>query len=267
MISELTAFRSSAETGGPGWNRAGLDFMELVRDSAGETGGPDNTGLPFNFSVGGGDQFCCGSDAYSVAHSTRAAAASPRWQRAGSFRRSVCGGNLNRGQRRVSRGTMSPPSTIPQIGFKRPLVNLLTAVAALDRTAEEVLALVDEGRIAFAFNFASQGCQRRAVRILAQSIADFQAGKIASAASDEEQFSQAVRLIFPAVSTKSGGLQSVRAATVHRRLSLDHDHVANLCRCGAMRLVKGAKFRSGPNGSPEVEFSSVVEFLKRRRII
>jgi hypothetical protein len=158
------------------------------------------------------------------------------------------------------------PNILPQINFKRPLVNLLTAVAALDRTEDEVMGLVDEGKIAYAFNFASPDSQRRTVRILAQSIADFQNGKIATATSDAEQFNQAVRLIFPGVTTKPGGFQSVRMVTIYRRLSLDHNHVANLCRSGEMRLVKGAKFRGGPNGSPEVEFNSVVQFLQRRRI-
>ncbi|NOS68660.1 MAG: hypothetical protein HOP33_01850 [Verrucomicrobia bacterium] len=157
-------------------------------------------------------------------------------------------------------------TTTPQISFKLPLVNLGTAVAALAVPEEKVFAAIEEGRIAFAFDFSSCGCKRVAVRILAQSLADFQNRKPVSTASDAEQFNQAVRLIFPAVTTKPGGIQTVRAVTIYRRLCINHDHAARLVRDGEMRLAKGAKFRRGPTGSPEVEFSSVVEFLKRRRI-
>jgi hypothetical protein len=53
-------------------------------------------------------------------------------------------------------------------------------MAALDRDADTVLALIEDGTLPWAFNLSTEIYFRRNVRILAQCIADFQKGKPAS---------------------------------------------------------------------------------------
>ncbi|TAL06140.1 MAG: hypothetical protein EPO07_02310 [Verrucomicrobia bacterium] len=160
----------------------------------------------------------------------------------------------------------TPDSSLPQITFKRPLVNLWTAVAALDRSSYEVLALIEEGRLRFAWNIALRGDGQRDVRILTQSLFEFQNNQAAPSISADEDFQRAVKLIFPAVS-HTRGVATVRAATIYKKFSVSSCHVLSLAEQGTLRLLAGTVQRPGPDGSPQIEFNSVVEFLARRRMV
>ena len=159
----------------------------------------------------------------------------------------------------------TPANSLPEIAFKRPLVNLWTAVAALDRSSYEVLALIEEGKLRFAWNIALRDVGSRDIRILTQSIVEFQNCQPAPRLSDAEDFQRAVKFIFPAVSY-SCGVATVRAATIYKKFSVGHSHVLKLVDQGSLRRLEGTACRPGPNGSPQIEFSSVLDLLKRRRI-
>lgn len=156
------------------------------------------------------------------------------------------------------------PASVP---FKRPLVSLWTAVEVLDRSSAELLALIEEGKLRFAWNIAGRRTRRRLIRILSQSLVEFQSGQPAPNLSAPDDFQRAVKLIFPAVSHAPGGAITVRATTIVKRLSVGSDHVLHLVDQGELRVCKGAVRRPGPNGSPEIEFGSVVEFLTKRRLL
>lgn len=181
----------------------------------------------------------------------------------------VCGGtSLHRGQQ--FHCTMPTSSSLPQLSFALPVVNLWTAVAATGARQDEVLAMIQDGRLLYAWDIGSRSSGKQLVRILARSIADFQQGRTASLASrmraGAEEFNQVLKELFPAVSYKPHGPATIRAATFTRRLCASHDHVLGLCREGSLRFAKGTKCTTGPHGSPEIEFASVVEFLRQRRI-
>ncbi len=228
-------------------------------------GGSGQPGLPFNLSVGGDIQFCCGSDAaVFVAHSTRAAAASPRLQRVSYFQRQ-CGGVGKRGQRHVSRGTMSSSNTLPQIDFKRPLVSLNTVMAALDRDGLAIVGMIEDGSLPWAFNVGMDD-HRREIRVLAHCVSDFQNGRLSQ--SRALDFSGVLALIFPMLPlVRPGVVASIKASAVARRFNLKTETAIKLMDAGCFREVSNSVRRCGPGGSPTVELSSVVEFLKQRRIV
>lgn len=171
---------------------------------------------------------------------------------------------------------------LPQITFKQPLVNLWTAVAALGVLEDEVLRMIQDGSLRFAWNIACKNSGKQYVRILAHSISDFQAGKSASpsglnlrrtlafhgtSARSDEEYQRAIKLIFPAISHKPDGTACLRLTTIQRRFSVTHTHMARLVREGSLQMCKGDVFRSGPNGSPAITFASVLAFMKARRML
>ena len=164
------------------------------------------------------------------------------------------------------------PTATPLVAFKRPMVDVWAACAALDCSEDAVVNLIDEGRLRFAFNLASRHAHtRRCVRILSHSLAEFQAGAgpnvgAMSAAEDAKAFAAALKLIFPAVTRYATGLSTIRVTTIGRKFNMGTDHVLNLCDEKSLRLVPGTVRRTGPNGSPQVDFSSVAKFLADRRL-
>ncbi len=185
------------------------------------------------------------------------AAVTPR-QRAGFFRRQ-CGGK--RGQRPVSRGTMPPTTSPQQITFRAPLVDLDVACMALGKSTKQVLELFASRELLFAFDVALGS--RREIRLLACELARHQGQPVERVAD----FNAAVKIIFPAApQAVVGVIGKMPLTNVAKQLSIGSDHALRLARDGSLRFVKGARCRRGPNGSPEVEFSSVVDFLKSRRV-
>ena len=164
------------------------------------------------------------------------------------------------------------PNAAPLIAFKRPLVDVWAACAALDCSEDAVVNLVDEGRLRFAFNLASRHAHtRRCIRILSRSLAEFQAGAVPglgamSATQDAAAFAEALKLIFPALTRYATGGSTVRVTTIGRKFNMGTDHVLNLCDENSLRLVPGTVRRRGPNGSPQVDFASVAKFLAARRL-
>ncbi len=158
-------------------------------------GRPEFQGLPSKLSVGGDNHFCDGSETDLFAHRPRADfTPNPR---AVCFRRE-CGGLSKRGQQCSTRN-MSPPAII----FRSPTITVSTAAAALERSAEEILGMVWDGRLRFAWNIARVGETRQEIRILTRSLFDYQNRIAAPAISDEEDFQHAVKTIFPATAQKS----------------------------------------------------------------
>ena len=155
----------------------------------------------------------------------------------------------------------------PQLAILRPLVNLWTAVAALDRSQNEVIALIEDGKLRYAWNIASRASGHREIRILTQSLVEFQSSQRLPPVPPDEEFQRVVKLIFPAVSYKNGVAASVCATTITKRFSAGSQHVLALADEGSLRFVKDAVRRRGPNGSPAIEFASVVQFLKQRRMV
>lgn len=151
------------------------------------------------------------------------------------------------------------PTSLPQITLCRPLVNLQTAAAALDRHPPAVQRLVEDGSLPWAFDLAVVQRRRMEVRILSQCLRDFQLRQVA--ASRALEFDAVLQIIFPLL-PPSG---TIKADTIARRFNCRTDHIAHLVKSGRLRLA-GAPARSGPGGSPAIEAASVIKFLRQRRI-
>lgn len=203
----------------------------------------------------GQNNFCGGSDFVVVAHRTRAGA-SPR-PRAVSFRRR-CGARWGQ---LVSRGTMPPANPLPQLTIQSPLVDLELVCMALSLSAKRALDLFARRELLFAFDLGLGS--RREIRVLACELARLQGQSVDRVAD----FPAAVQIIFPnAPKAALGVVGKMPLAVIARQLSISSDHALRLARDGSLSFVKGTQCRRGPHGSPAIEFSSVVELLKQRRI-
>jgi hypothetical protein len=148
-----------------------------------------------------------------------------------------------------------------RIRFHRPLVSVWTALTLIggDRP-EEIIALIEEGQLRFAFDIRTKKAQVREIRILGQSINEFLAGDPAPAISEQDDFNLAMQAVFPAA------MPAIPAFEIARAWNASRDHVLNLCRGRELSLVKGARIRRGRGGSPMVEMRSATEFLRQRRV-
>ena len=170
------------------------------------------------------------------------------------------------GAKEVSMSNVTPPATsLPQIALQAPLVSLDTARSALGLTTEQVLNLIDDGRLSWAFNLArNPAASRASVRVLAKSLEDLQQGR---ETVDAEDFRAVFLLIFPQVPPRAGIVGTMRATLVARQLSLKTCVLMRLVDAGFMGLAPNTARHSGPNGSPLVVLTSVAEFLEERRIL
>jgi hypothetical protein len=158
---------------------------------------------------------------------------------------------------------------VKPIVFRRPMVDESAAMALTGaESQEEIIALIEEGRLRWAWNVARPGAsRRREVRILGESINEFLAGAERTsgiAADSEEEFSQVQGVIFPSIVPRHGA--TVRSICVARALNISSDQALMLGRDKALRFASGTKCKTGQEGSPRFDFSSVVEFLKLRRL-
>ena len=129
------------------------------------------------------------------------------------------------------------------------------------KSEDAILDAIDDGRIRYAFNVASNHSKSRLVRILAPSVIEFLEGKSTPNISEDEDWEQTVGQIFP------DRVSTLPAKDIARAWAISSTHVLNLCYEKNLRLARGAQCHTGPNGSPHVEVQSAVEFLHKRRIL
>jgi hypothetical protein len=153
-------------------------------------------------------------------------------------------------------------TTTRPISLKRPLVSVWTVLSVTDfKTEDEVLAAIEDGRLIWAFNVAGKKARRAQVRVLASSVSHLVEGSRPPKMSEVDEWRQVERTIFP-----TPGLRSMPSKDVAFALNVSGTHVLNLCDQGLLRLAKGTDRHSGRHGSPQIEYPSVVEFLKSRRV-
>jgi hypothetical protein len=151
------------------------------------------------------------------------------------------------------------------VSLQRPLVSVATAAETLGVVRREIPALIESGALLYAWNIACRSAAKAELRILAESLADYQSGK-PSGDSAADQFSRVIRLIFPNIVHRAGVVATVKASDLAFKLASSSDHVFNLMREKSLRAVPGTICRRGRGNSPLVMFSSVQTFLQERRI-
>ena len=156
----------------------------------------------------------------------------------------------------------NPKAPCRRIRFHRPLVSIWTTLTLIggDRP-EEIIALIENGELLFAFDVGSKRAKTREIRILGSSINEFLAGRPAPAISEQEDFNLAMQAVFPAPKP------AIPAFEIARAWNACPGHIINLCRGRELNLVKGARIRRGRGGSPMVTMGSAVEFLRQRRCL
>ncbi|TAL06139.1 MAG: hypothetical protein EPO07_02305 [Verrucomicrobia bacterium] len=121
------------------------------------------------------------------------------------------------------------------------------------------MRLIESRALPWAFDLALES--RREIRLLAASLHHFQQ----PAAPRVGSFAEAIEIIFPTMTAARVGVVSkIKAIQIARRFSVKGDHVLRLGDAGWLSFVPGTKRHAGI--SPEILFSSVSGFLRRRRI-
>jgi len=142
-----------------------------------------------------------------------------------------------------------------RIPLMRPLLPLQTVECILDRRADELLELIEAGRLAWAFDIAAApGSGRREIRVWRGSVLDYLRGY---ALGDADQ-DQVLDSILP------HHRPEIRGPELERTLSCSGVHIACLARSRALHVVCQAG--RGPNGFLRISRASVVDFLADRRL-
>ena len=146
--------------------------------------------------------------------------------------------------------------------FHRPLVSLWIALSLIGgKNPGEIISLIEEGKLRWAFDIRKKWGKRREIRILAQSINEYLTGSAAPNISEQQDFCQAMHSIFPMPKL------SITACDIACAWNASPEHILNLCRSRQLGLAKGACNRRGRGGSPQVTMESAVEFLRKRRFL
>jgi hypothetical protein len=124
----------------------------------------------------------------------------------------------------------------------------------LRRSYAQVEVMIDEGKIAFAFDLRANG-QKKFIYLYWPCVLDVRNGTAFVNASDWQGVAQNL----------CGPTTVVSMIYLARRLNLDIEHFKNLQRSERWRITKAAA-KSGPHSSPRIEVALVREFLRQRRI-
>jgi len=203
-----------------------------------------------------------------------------------------------------NRTTVYPPIPQPFVfntATRHPLIPFAAVTTRLGRTARDINALVEEGKLCWAFDIRSARARRREVRVLSQSLVDYigDRSRRDSKGTGDWDVARVVNLVLPegiilspeTFSAKPAEGNSRLMIELYRRLHLPAalardmlfprepvlygtdvaesfcclgQHISNLIR---ERTLKAVNFRRGPKSTPLVTRESVVEFLKNRRIL
>jgi hypothetical protein len=131
--------------------------------------------------------------------------------------------------------------------------DLNTAMRDLDAGADEVQALLDEGKL-IGFNISARAGRRATVRVLTQSLDHYwKTGRRLKL-----EWPEIFRLVSPAEKMFLPGLE------IQRSLNCDGSHITAMIRAGHLQAVKRPS--TGWGGSAMVTRASFEAFLKGRRL-
>lgn len=133
------------------------------------------------------------------------------------------------------------------------LLHVWAAGALLNKTADQVREMILSGELLWAFDIGASPVKRE-VRVLALSVDDCLAKSF-----QDRPWLEIADWILP-------DQAAVSAKDLAQSWSCDPDHVAALIRKKLLHRVPNTLWRRGPGGSPMIERSSAIEFLKSRRV-
>lgn len=140
---------------------------------------------------------------------------------------------------------------------RRPLLTVETVVAMLDLDKIEVLEHCESGRFAWAFDLSSPGSCRRELRIWRGSVAAWR---------NEDGADPAGRIPEDGVLNAILPPLNPRSSNLIRRLGISRDHLRSLIEAGEILVTSAPSRCQGINAACLLLRSSVLAFLRRRRV-
>jgi hypothetical protein len=145
---------------------------------------------------------------------------------------------------------------LPQYQFpvSRPLVPIEVAMVMTDRDEDEVLAMIEDGHLAWAWDIKSEGAERREIRIWRDSLLMHLTGGRQPTQTED----QVLDGLLPHLGAE------IRTPRLRRIFTASQWLIQNLINQGQLHGLNDAKV--GPNGYVRVTRASVITFLRNRRI-
>ena len=121
----------------------------------------------------------------------------------------------------------------------------------LDKDEDQVLRLIEEGQLRWAWNVAlSKDRGAMELRVLPQAVGDFMAGRPCKI-----EFEEVVNAL------AHGETETITAKEIDAALNVSRLHVYDLIGAGHL---KASGWRRGPGGSARVSLASFLRFLRQR---
>ena len=153
--------------------------------------------------------------------------------------------------------------------FVRPMLGMESVKALLDVSEDDVLDLIAEGDLRWAWNLSATSGPRGFVRVWSRSVTCYLVP--GSQPAEPDTIDEVIAQLLP--STRSAELRAeatnhqpstIRATALQRVFNVSSGHVLNLLAAQALKLAPRCEWGRGV--SPSITRSSVVELLKARVI-
>ncbi|MFO1461249.1 MAG: hypothetical protein U1G08_17835 [Verrucomicrobiota bacterium] len=135
----------------------------------------------------------------------------------------------------------------------RPLIPIEAAMVLLDRNEDEVLAAVESGALAWAWDIRRSGAERREIRIWRDSILD-----VINGSQTRTESPVVYRSMIPP--------RPMRTPELQRAWSCSSSHLSHLIGDGLLRAIAPRASSSGPNAFARIPPATIREFLESRRV-
>lgn len=141
---------------------------------------------------------------------------------------------------------------------KRPMIGMDSVKALLDVSEDDVLDLISDGQLRWAWNLSATTGPRSFVRVWSRSVTCYLVPGSQPAEPDtlDEVIDQLLAGGTPALPG------TFRATSLQRVFNVSSGHVLNLLAAGELKLAPRCEWHKGV--SPEITRASVVELLKGR---
>lgn len=156
---------------------------------------------------------------------------------------------------------MNPTALIASIQIsllRRPLLRPQTVQDCLDKTRDEVNAMIESGELAFAFDLATKPGTRTDPRIFTLCVAEKTGWKSPAGQTKNFQLPEVIGMILPK--------RDVRSTELKKLFACGSDHVYQLAKKN-FTVARKPKDADGPNSYTVFHRASVERFLAQRRMI
>lgn len=143
-----------------------------------------------------------------------------------------------------------------RLTYRLPMTSIDGAKPLLGLNEDEIMALIEDGKIRWAWDLACQSEHARFVRILNRSLVCYEKPFL----GQPETLDGVLELILPPSSKITG---RVRGTELQRACNVSSTHIINLVEAG---LLSGGDWKRGPQGSPLITRASIARFLKERTL-